>query len=152
MKMVRRIVLSTLFVLVSCVGAYAKADTVDMYTNAVITADTSVLENVLAPNFWYIGANGHIRDKEHFIQEIKDKQLVIDRLSLSNMRETKVGETRLLTANGVFHGKSSMPLPEGLMRFTLVLADNDGKEQVVLFQATPVISTPDCKDGNCRIK
>lgn len=138
---------------VLCPGAvFAKADTAELYTNAVMTADVPALEKLLAPNFWYIGGNGHIRDKENFIKEIKDKVLVVDRLTLSNMRETKVGETRLLTSNGIFKGESAMPRPQGLMRYTMVIANNDGREQVVLFQATPVISTDECKDGNCKIK
>lgn len=133
-------------------SAMAGANTVDLYTNAVITGDTAELEKILAPNFWYIGGNGHIRDKEHFIQEIKDKTLVVDRLTLKNIRETKVGDTRLLTANGTFKGKSAAPRPQGLMRYTMVLANNNGKEQVALFQATPVIATDECQDGNCKIK
>ena len=134
------------------VNAQAKADTVEVFANAVMTADLPVLEKTLAPNFWYIGANGHIRDKEHFIQEIKDKHLVVNRLTLTNNRETQVGGTRLVTANGTFSGESIKPTPQGLMRYTIVLADNKGNEQVALFQATPVISTPDCQDGNCKIK
>lgn len=132
--------------------AFAKADTVELFVNAVMTGDIPALEKNIAPNFWYIGANGHIRDKQHFIQEIKDKQLVIDRLTLLNNRETQVGDTRLVTANGSFHGTSALPMPEGLMRYTMVLADNKGQEQVALFQATPVIPTKNCSDGNCQIK
>lgn len=148
---------STLTLIIAIILFYAqnvdsRANTVDLYTNAVVTSDVPELEKLLAPNFWYIGANGHIRDKDHFIEEIKDKKLIINRLRLTNVRETQVGETRLLTANGVFQGKTDMPLPDGLMRFTLVLGNNKGHEQVVLFQATPVIATDDCKDGNCRIK
>lgn len=138
-----------------CLGAslaQAKTDPVEQYTEAVLTGDIPVLEKLLAPNFWYIGAHGHIRDKAHFIQEIKDKKLVVNRMTLTNLRETRVGQTRLVTANGVFHGTSEMPRPQGLMRYTMVLGDNKGNEQVVLFQATPVISTPECKDGNCQIK
>lgn len=153
MKLVLSTVFAAVFSIFIAAGlTLAKADTVDMYTDAVMTADIPVLEKILAPNFWYIGANGHIRDKEHFIQEIRDKQLVVNRLSFFNLRETKVGETRLLTSNGEFKGVSTNPRPQGLMRFTLVLADNKGQEQVVLFQATPVIATDDCKDGNCKIK
>lgn len=137
--------------LFGCGVAFAKADTVELFANAVMTGDIPALEKTIAPNFWYIGANGHIRDKQHFIQEIKDKQLVIDRLTLLNNRETKIGDTRLVTANGSFHGTSVLPLPEGLMRYTMVLANNKGQEQVALFQATPVIPTKDCKDGNCKI-
>lgn len=131
---------------------FAKADTIEMYTNAVMTGDIPALENLLAPNYWNIASNGHIRDKEHFIDEIKNKALIVDRLTLTNIRETKVGETRLLTANGVFYGKTANPRPQGLMRYTIVLANNNGKEQVVLFQSTPVVPTKDCEDGNCKIK
>ncbi len=141
-----------LFVVLSYSQASARANTVELYTDAVMSGNAAELEKLLAPNFWYIGGNGHIRDKEHFIQEIKDKTLVVDRLTLTNLRETKVGDTRLLTANGMFSGKSPMPRPQGLMRYTLVLANNKGEEQVVLFQATPVIATDDCRDGNCKIK
>ncbi len=133
-------------------SAHAKADTVELFVNAIITGDIPALEKTLAPNFWYIGANGHIRDKEHFIQEIRDKHLVIDRLTLLNGRETKVGDTRLLTANGSFHGTSALPLPDGLMRYSIALANNKGHEQVALFQATPVLATKDCPDGNCKIR
>ncbi len=132
--------------------AHAKASIADMYTDAVMTADIPVLEKILAPNFWYIASNGHIRDKAHFIEDLKDKKLVVNRMTLTNIRETKVGDTSLLTSNGIFHGMSDMPRPQGLMRYTMVIADNNGSEQVVLFQATPVISTEDCMDGNCKIK
>ena len=133
-------------------NAFAKANTIELYTNAVMTADIPALEELLAPNYWNIAPNGHIRDKAHFIEELKNKDLVVNRLSLSNIRETSVGDTTLFTANGEFYGKSVEPRPEGLMRYTIVVAKNNGKEQVVLFQSTPVVATPDFKDGNCKIK
>lgn len=132
--------------------ALAKASTVELYTNAVMTGDVALLEKLLAPNYWNIAPNGHIWDKAHFIASIKDKSLVVDRLSLANVRETKVGDTTLLTANGVFYGKSPDARPQGTMRFTMVIADNNGQEQVALFQSTPVVATTECSDGNCKIK
>ena len=132
--------------------AHAKVDTVALYTEAVMTGDVSALEKLLAPNYWHVSSNGHIQDKENFITSIKNKDLVVDRLTLTNVRETKVGNTRLLTANGYFKGTAVPALPQGLIRFTMVLANNNGKEQVALFQATPVEPSDDCKDGNCRIK
>lgn len=132
--------------------AAAKADVSELYANAVMTGDTAALEKLLAPNFWYIGSNGHIMDKEHYIAEIRDKKLVVNRITFTNTRETKVGDTILLTSNGEFKGTSVLPRPQGLMRYTLVIVDNNGREQVALYQATPVIATDDCKDGNCKIK
>lgn len=152
MRLFRLLSLSCLAVALLCGQCLAKANTIELFTNALITADIPELEKLIAPNFWNIASNGHISDKEHFIASIKDKKLVIDRLKLTNIRETKVGDTRLLTATGEFHGTSEVPRPQGNLRYTLVLANNNGQEQVVLMQSTPVVPTPECSDGNCKIK
>lgn len=132
--------------------AQAKVDVIEQYTNALMTGDVAVLEKLLAPNYWNISPNGHISDKEHFLEDIRTKKLAINRMTLTNVRETKVGETRLMTGNGEFRGKTPYPTPEGWMRYTLVVANNNGREEIVLFQATPVVATKECSDGNCRIK
>lgn len=130
----------------------AKADVVELYANAVISADTEMLEKILAPNYWHVAANGHIQDKEHFIESIRNKQLVINHLTLTNLRRSMVGDCTLMTGNGILRGKATPALPEGLMRYSIVIARNGDAEQVVLFQATPVIPSTDCKDGNCAIR
>lgn len=132
--------------------AFGKASTAELYTHALMTGDVPALEKLLAPNFWYIGSNGHIRDKEHFLAEVKDKKFVVEHMALRNVRETSLGETTVLTGNGIFDGKFERKTPQGLMRYTLVLANNRGTEQVALFQATPVLPTDDCMDGNCKLK
>ena len=133
-------------------AAFGKASTAELYTHALMTGDAGALEKLLAPNFWYIGSNGHIRDKEHFIQEVRDKKFVVEHMALRNVRETSLGETTILTGNGIFDGKFERKTPQGLMRYTLVLANNRGTEQVALFQATPVLPTSECMDGNCKLK
>lgn len=132
--------------------AAAKVDIAELYINALLDSNVQELEKLLAPNFWYIGANGHIHDKENFIGEIRSRAMRVERLKFFNVRETKVGDTRLLTANGTFKGVTPIPGPEGLMRYTMAIADNHGTEQVAMFQITPVIASRDCIDGNCRIK
>ena len=132
--------------------AQAKPDTVELYTEAVMIGDVPALETLLAPNYGHIAGSGHIEDKEHFIQSIKNKEMVVDRLTITNVRTTMIGGATLMTGNGYFKGISQPPQPEGLMRFTLVVVKNQNREQVVLFQATPVVSTPDCRDGNCKIQ
>lgn len=133
-------------------AASAKADVVELYANAVISADVEMLEKVLAPNYWHVAANGHIQDKEHFIESIRNKQLVINHLTLTNLRRSMVGDCTLMTGNGILRGKATPALPEGLMRYSIVIAKNGDAEQVVLFQATPVVPSTDCKDGNCAIR
>ena len=128
-------------------AASAKADVVELYANAVISADADMLEKILAPNYWHVAANGHIQDKEHFIQSIRNKQLVINHLTLTNLRRSMVGDCTLMTGNGILRGKATPTLPEGLMRYSIVIAKNGNQEQVVLFQATPVVPSADCKDG-----
>lgn len=133
-------------------GAQAKPDLVELYAEAVRTADTDELNRLLAPNYWHISANGHIQDKEHFIAAIKAGKMAIKTLHIRNVRASMVGKTIVVTGNGIMQGTSEPPLPEGLMRYTLVLGDNDGRQQVVLFQATPVVPSTDCKDGNCALR
>ena len=132
--------------------AQAKPDTVELYTEAVMIGDVPALETLLAPNYWHINANGHIEDKEHFINTIKNKELVIDRLTFTNARTAIIGDSKLITGTGYLKAKATPPLPQGLMRVTVVVVNNKGREQVVLFQATPVIATDDCNDGNCKIQ
>ena len=133
-------------------AAQARPDLVELYAEAVRTADAAELERLLAPNYRHIGANGHIQDKEHFIAAIKAGKMVIKTLHIRNVRASMVGKTIVVTGNGIMQGTSEPPLPEGLMRYTLVLGDNGGKRQVVLFQATPVVPSADCKDGNCALR
>ena len=132
--------------------AQAKPDTVELYTEAVMIGDVPALETLLAPNYWHINANGHIEDKEHFINTIKNKELVVDRLTFTNARTAMIGDAKLITGTGYLKAKATPPLPQGLMRVTVVVVSNKGREQVVLFQATPVIATEDCNDGNCKIQ
>ena len=132
--------------------AQAKPDTVELYTEAVMIGDVPALETLLAPNYWHINANGHIEDKEHFINTIKSKELVIDRLTFTNARTALISDAKLITGTGYLKAKATPPLPQGLMRVTVVVVNNKGREQVVLFQSTPVIATEDCNDGNCKIQ
>ena len=132
--------------------AQAKPDTVELYTEAVMIGDVPALETLLAPNYWHINANGHIEDKEHFINTIKNKELVVDRLTFTNARTAMIGDSKLITGTGYLKAKATPPLPQGLMRVTVVVVSNKGRDQVVLFQATPVIATEDCNDGNCKIQ
>ena len=143
---------ATLVITLSGGLAQAKPDTVELYTEAVMIGDVPALETLLAPNYWHINANGHIEDKEHFINTIKNKELVIDRLTFTNARTAMIGDSKLITGTGYLKAKATPALPEGLMRITVVVVSNKGREQVVLFQGTPVISTEDCNDGNCKIQ
>ena len=142
--------LATVVITLSGGLAQAKPDTVELYTEAVMIGDVPALETLLAPNYWHINANGHIEDKEHFINTIKNKELVIDRLTFTNARTAMIGDSKLITGTGYLKAKATPPLPQGLMRVTVVVVSNKGREQVVLFQATPVIATEDCNDGNCK--
>ena len=132
--------------------AQAKPDTVELYTEAVMIGDVPALETLLAPNYWHINANGHIEDKEHFINTIKNKELVVDRLTFTNARTAMIGDSKLITGTGYLKAKATPPLPQGLLRVTVVVVSNKGRDQVVLFQATPVVATDDCNDGNCKIQ
>ncbi|MBO4300256.1 MAG: nuclear transport factor 2 family protein [Desulfovibrio sp.] len=145
---------ATLFLLLSlcCGQADARANTVFLYVEAMLTGDVPALETLLAPNYWHISANGHIRDKQHIIEGLKNREFVVDKLDFANARTSIIGNAKMVTGTGHLKVSSTPSLPQGLMRFMLVLVTDRGREQVVLFQATPVIATPECGDGNCKIQ
>lgn len=68
------------------------------------------------------------------------------------MRSTVMGDVTLVTANGELKGSATPALPQGLMRYTMVLNKVDKETKIVLFQATPVVPSQDCRDGNCAIR
>ena len=138
MKLFRMFLVSLALSLIFAGAALAKADVTELYAEALMTGDVESLDKLLAPNYWHVSANGHIQDKEHFLASLKERKLVIDRIRLSNMRSTVMGDVTLVTANGELKG---------------MVLNKVGKEtKIVLFQATPVVPSQDCRDGNCAIR
>ena len=139
MKLFRMFFVSLVLSLIFAGAALAKADVTELYAEALMTGDVESLDKLLAPNYWHVSANGHIQDKEHFLASLKERKLVIDRIRLSNMRSTVMGDVTLVTANGELKGSATPPLPQGLMRYTMVLNKVGKETKIVLFQATPVV-------------
>ena len=152
MKLLRLFLLLLILSLTCAATAMAKADITELYAEALMTGDVEALDKLLAPNYWHVSANGHIQDKEHFLASIKARNLVIDRIRLSNTRSTVMGDVTLVTANGELKGSATPALPQGLMRYTMVLNKSGKETKIVLFQATPVVPSADCRDGNCAIR
>lgn len=128
-------------------GARAEPDAFTRYTTAVITRDTDTLQKILADNYLHINANGYLQDKEHFIANLKNGAMIVDRLTIFDSIETKYGDTLVITGNVLFRGKFTPKLHEGLQRVTAV-AEGEGKqERILLFQATPVIDRKERHDA-----
>ncbi|MDO4840232.1 MAG: nuclear transport factor 2 family protein [Desulfovibrionaceae bacterium] len=145
--------LCSVFLFASAERAYARPDVADLFVEALLGRDLPELNTVLSSNFIFIGSNGHIQDKDHFLDSLQTGRLIVKEVRLKNTRESTAGSVRMITGNGVFTAYSADPLPSGLMRVTLI-ADRKGSEEerIVLVQLTPVVSTKDCADGNCRIR
>ena len=111
MKLFRMFLVSLALSLIFAGAALAKADVTELYAEALMTGDVESLDKLLAPNYWHVSANGHIQDKEHFLASLKERKLVIDRIRLSNMRSTVMGDVTLVTANGELKGSATPPLP-----------------------------------------
>ena len=147
------VALCFVFLFASADRACARPDVADLFVEALLGKDLPELDALLSSNFIFIGSNGHIQDKDHFMDSLKSGRLAVKEVRLKNTRESTAGSVRMITGNGVFTAYSADPLPSGLMRVTLI-ADRKGAEdeRIVLVQLTPVVSTKDCADGNCRIK
>lgn len=118
--------------------AHARPDTVALYVEAVMTCDTATLQKILAENFLHIGSNGLVQDKENYIENLKNGKMDIRRLTVSDVITTHYGSTTLITGNAVVHGTYDPPLPQGLMRFSMVLEKVNDQEKIILSQLTPV--------------
>lgn len=118
--------------------AHARPDTVALYVEAVMTADTATLQKILAENYLHIGANGLVQDKENYIENLKNGKMNIRRLTVSDVMTSHYGSTTLITGNVVLHGTYDPPLPQGLMRFSMVLEKVGDQEKIILSQTTPV--------------
>ncbi len=132
--------------------ALAAPDVFELALDAMMSADSGELERLLAPNFVFIGPNGHVQDKEHFLEAIGTRALNVKAAKFRNLRETSSGSVRLLTGNGVFDAGSADPQPPGLMQVSVVKELGDKQERLVLVQLTPVLPSPSCPDGNCRLR
>lgn len=154
MKILKPILLTLLlaaFFPVCASGAEAGGDkTISRLIEAVKKPDLDALEKLLSPDFWFIGAGGHLKGKEAFIQEFRDRRMVVDQFELPNLKEKRAGDTRFVTSNGVFRGVSKNPKGQGLIRFTIAIVGNGDNERITLLQATPIIPNNDCKDRNCK--
>ncbi|MDE7065919.1 MAG: nuclear transport factor 2 family protein [Desulfovibrionaceae bacterium] len=137
--MFRSALLATLLVLVLGGAAQAKPDIVALYVEAVMTADTAMLDRILAANYLHVSGNGYVQDKEHFMKMLKSRKMIIKRLTVSNVKTTHFGRATLVTGNAMLKGSFEPRLPEGLQRMTMVLERNEkDEERVLLFQDTPV--------------
>ncbi len=146
-------VAALLFCLVLCPArAEARPDVADLFVDALLESDVAQLDAVLASNFVFIGSNGHIQDKKHFLESLKTGAIRVRAATFTNTRETSAGPVRLITGNGEFTVESEVGLPSGLMRCTMVTDRAGRAERIVLLQMTPVVPTADCRDGNCRIR
>lgn len=138
--MFRSALLALFLVLVLGSTARAKPDTVALYVEAVMTADAATLEKILAANYLHVSGNGYVQDKENFIEMLKNRKMIINRLTISNVKTTHFGRATLVTGNAMLKGSFEPRLPEGLQRMSMVLERNEkGEEKVILFQDTPVL-------------
>ena len=135
---IRCLLLALALVLVCATTALAKADPVELYIEALLTEDAAGLDKLLAPNYLHINGNGYLQDKEHFLENLRNGRMKINRLTITDVKESRYGDATLVTGTVLFKGKFTPKLPEGLHRVTMVLERQGNAEKVLLFQATPV--------------
>ena len=134
----RHTLLALALVLVCGSVAHAKADPVALFIEAVMTRDTATLEKLLAANYLHINGNGYLQDKENFIAQLKNGKMIIDRLTITDVKASHYGDATMVTGTVVLRGKFDPKLPQGLQRLTMVMEKKEGADKVILFQATPV--------------
>ncbi|MEG2171761.1 MAG: nuclear transport factor 2 family protein [Desulfovibrionaceae bacterium] len=143
--LLRLVIIALPLLLLMANVAHARPDTVAQYVEAVMTQDTATLQKILAENFLHIGSNGLLQDKENYIENLKNGKMDIRRLTVSDVVSSHYGSATLLTGNAVVHGTYNPPLPQGLMRFSMVLERVGDQDKIILSQLTPVKSLKNSK-------
>lgn len=141
MNIVRSSLLALLpltLVLMTSAATQARPDTASLFIEATMTRATTTLEKILAANFMIINGNGYLQDKEHFIANLKNGKMRIDRITFAEVTSSHYGDATLVTGNIILRGTFKPRLAEGLQRASMVIERQGTEEKIILFQTTPV--------------
>jgi ketosteroid isomerase-like protein len=103
-------------------------------TNALRSADVKKLEQVLAADSHFSGANGATFTKAQLIADLSAKRLVVDEIQTETFKTESTGdtatETGFLRAGGQYDGKRF----SGNFRYTILYSKRNDKWKAVFLQ------------------
>jgi uncharacterized protein (TIGR02246 family) len=105
---------------------------------AVVKADTSVMERLLADDYTATNLNGLTRNKAQIIADMKSGAAKTESLTLENVKVRAYGDAAVVTADRTQKGSLRGQDTSGNMREIRVFVKRNGRWQVVATQMTPI--------------
>lgn len=111
----------------------------DQMRAALLTADTTTLDRILADDFLGIAANGTLSDKQQYLQRIGRRQHQFSRIQITDRKVRVQSSSAVVVSTADVTGKlDSSPL-SGTFRYTRVYShEPDGSWKLRNFEATRV--------------
>lgn len=107
--------------------------------NAMVKADVTALERLLAAEVNIIHSNARIDDKEAFIFEIKSGSTKYQKIIPTERKARVMGAVAIVTGVAAIHAIERGQNLDITVRYTGVHAKRDGRWQLVAWQATRLI-------------
>jgi ketosteroid isomerase-like protein len=111
----------------------------DQWRQAVITADEPTLDRLLAPDYLGITMTGQVNDKTQELDRMRDRDLVLKHLDLSEKKIKLVGSVAIVTSLAKVEGTNHGTPIKGMFRYTRIYRRySDGSWKITNFEVTPI--------------
>ncbi|MBN7821154.1 nuclear transport factor 2 family protein [Bowmanella yangjiangensis] len=106
--------------------------------NAMLNADTSELDTLLADDLLFTNHLGQLQSKQYDIQAHRSGLLTISALELDNLKIEPLGDTAIVTVQADIQGTYAGRPANIVLRFTRIWAKQGDEFQVIAAHASAV--------------
>ena len=115
----------------------------EAWRSALLDADITAMESLLADDYMAITPNGTLQSKEQTIANLKSGVLHFDRIEVTERKVKFYGSTALVRSRAEVSGKTAEGAVSGSYRYTRVYAQDSKKVwRIVSFEANRIIRDP----------
>ena len=114
----------------------------DQIRTALLTADASALDKVLADDFLGISANGTLSDKQQYLRRIGKREHQFSRIEITDRKVRLQTNSAVVVTTAEVTGKLDSTPISGVFRYTRVYSrESDGAWKMRNFEATRVVGS-----------
>jgi len=111
----------------------------ETWRNALLNANTTAMESLLADDYMAITPNGTLQSKEQTISNLKSGVLHFDRIEVTDRKVKFYGSTALVRCRAEVSGKTAEGEISGSYRYTRVYVQDSKKAwRIVSFEANRI--------------
>lgn len=109
------------------------------WRNAILKANTTVMESLLDDDYMAITANGTLQSKEQALASLRTGTMHLTSIEFSDRKVRFYGTTALVTSRAEVNGTNGDGNISGSFRYTRVyVRDERGKWKIVSFEASRI--------------